>query len=195
MRSVLLASLLFFVLSFPFDVLAEDVVDTVNDTMASVEGDIPIVEGDIPIVEVDAVTSEIVADAAAPSEESIVVIVQPSTDEEVGETIGLLGKAFNSGTWPVIVGLVIMLLVWAVRRFALKTISEKWKSATPWMAAGLGLLSCIGVSLSAGTMVWWRALIDGLVSGLLASGLWELFGKHVLGKGDSAVSENLSKSE
>jgi uncharacterized membrane protein YcjF (UPF0283 family) len=109
---------------------------------------------------------------------------EPETEEEAAETVSLLVAAFNVGAWPVVVGLIIMLVVWAVRRFALKKIDEKWKKATPWVAAGLGILSCIGVSLAAGTMVWWRALIDGFVSGISASGLWELIGKHLLGKGE-----------
>lgn len=194
MCRVVLSGLFLFALSFPCHATAEDVLGVVVDADSVVSD---VAEGDVVVSLAETVVSDAVDTVvtegvsvegdpmvdAVPATEPIVVVVQPLTDEEVGETVGLLKKAFNSGTWPVVVGLVIMLLVWAVRRFALKTISERWKKATPWVAAGLGLLSCVGISLSVGTMLWWRALIDGLVSGLLASGLWELIGKHVLGKG------------
>jgi len=200
MRREVLSGLLFLVLFFPLPAIAEEVLsDVVEDVVPAASLVSDVAEG-----EVDPSVSDVAAEEAAPSvsdvaadvptaAEPIVTVVQPETEAEVEETVGLLRKAFDAGTWPVVVGLVIMLLVWAVRRFALKTISEKWKTATPWVAAGLGLLSCVGLSLAIDTMPWWRALLDGLISGLLASGLWELVGKHILGKGDTPASDASGK--
>ena len=188
MRREVLSGLLFLVLFFPLPAIAEEVLsDVVEDVVPAASLVSDVAEG-----EVDPSVSDVAADVPTAAE-PIVTVVQPETEAEVEETVGLLRKAFDAGTWPVVVGLVIMLLVWAVRRFALKTISEKWKTATPWVAAGLGLLSCVGLSLAIDTMPWWRALLDGLISGLLASGLWELVGKHILGKGDTPASDASGK--
>ena len=147
-----------------------------------------------------AATPDVVADApavVAGTGEAPAPVVevskQPETDEEAVETIGLLVAAGNAGAWPIMVGFIIMVLVWTVRRFALKTLSEKWTQAIPWVAAGLGILSCVGISLANGNLVWWKALLEGIVSGVLASGLWELIGKKTL-KASATVLPTVGES-
>lgn len=176
MRKVLMLVFLGFTLiSVP--ATAEDVVSDV--VAADVAADV--VTSDVVAADVVALDAVVVASDVTVPMVVVEIPKQPETDEEAVETVSFIVAAANAGAWPVMVGFVIMLAVWVVRRFALKTISAKWNKATPWVVAGLGILSCVGISLSAGTLIWWRALLEGVMSGLFASGLWELIGKRVLG--------------
>lgn len=100
--------------------------------------------------------------------------------EDVGEAmkdVGVLIQAAKDGNWPLFAGIIVMLIVFVLDK--LVGLKEKvGKKAMPWVAAVLGIVGTMGVSLTDASMTWWWALIQGLLAGATAVGLWELLGKH-----------------
>jgi len=79
--------------------------------------------------------------------------------------------------WPVAVGLVIALALYAANRAnLLKSVPPRY---TPAVAAVLGILSAIGAQLATG-MSWEEAIGKGFLAGAAATGFWEMALKHVL---------------
>ena len=104
----------------------------------------------------------------------------PETNEEVQETAGFLVQALKNHAWPVAVGFLLMLLVWAFNKFLKgKLTGNKW---TPWIAVGVGVLGTIGINLAIGAVFWWESLLQGFLVGTSATGFWELLFKHFLGQ-------------
>ena len=85
---------------------------------------------------------------------------------------------FKGGHWKLAIGGLIMILIWAMRKFFWTTFPTK---ALPWLALALGTLSDASRLLAAGE-VWWQALIGGLLTGGCAMLLWSTVGKAVLPK-------------
>lgn len=174
MRKLIVLSVLILFLT-PTSAFAADVVeDTSAPTeMSDVVSDVPDPSdpSDTTAEEADIVEEEVVEEPIVEDPK------QPETTEEAKETVNLIVKAFQMGAWPIGVGLIIMLLVWVANRFGLKEkVGEKW---VPWIAAGLGILSTVGIALATGSLVWWQALIQGFLSGASATGFWELVFKHI----------------
>jgi hypothetical protein len=183
-RSLFALVMVFFVLGFPALTLSDDapdassapaaVSDVTGDVVESGGGEKPAADKAeaTPATDVEKPVEE--KSAADTAEEAP---KQPESEAEAKETVGLLTSAFQSGTWPVVAGLVILLLVWVGNRFGLKErVGAKW---VPWIAAGVGVLSTVGIALAAGAVVWWQALLQGLVAGVVATGLWELVFKRL----------------
>ena len=59
------------------------------------------------------------------------------------------------------------------------------KAAKPWVAAVAGVLAAIATTVIT-TGDWLSAVLNGLVTGAAATGLWELIGKRFLKKKEDA---------
>ena len=101
----------------------------------------------------------------------------PDDPEEVILLIEQLVKAAQAGQWQLFVGLLLTLIVWILRKFnIIKFMPDK---AIPWFAAGIGMLGYLGVSLASGLALL-PAILQGLLVGAAAVGLWEMIGQHFL---------------
>lgn len=101
----------------------------------------------------------------------------PETPTEAQETFRLLIEAYKEGQWPVLSGLVIMLVIFAFNKLGLE--GKINKNYIPWVSVALGVLSTVGMSLIAGISVE-TAILQGFTTGTAAIGFWELIFKHVL---------------
>jgi hypothetical protein len=86
-------------------------------------------------------------------------------------------SALADHQWPLAVGLGISLAVYIANRFGLQNkVGAKY---VPWIAAGLGILSSIGVQLATG-IPWEEAIGKGFTAGATSVGLWEMILKNLL---------------
>jgi hypothetical protein len=127
------------------------------------------------------------AEESKKAEEAKVVdpIEPPETVTEAMEDLGILIDAAKNGNWVLFSGLLILLLIFVLDK--LVNLKERIPAkAVPWVAAGLGILSSIGVQLTA-PIPWGQAVLQGLTSGIVAVGLWELIFQHVLKKKEEST--------
>ena len=103
----------------------------------------------------------------------------PDDPEEAILLIEQLVKAAQAGQWQLFVGLLLTFIVWVLRKFNI--ISFLPSKAVPWVAAAIGMLGYLGVSLASGLALL-PAILQGLLVGAAAVGLWEMLGKHILKK-------------
>lgn len=93
-----------------------------------------------------------------------------------------ISAAFHDKNWSFVIGAILMLSIWGVRRLwsaiTKQATSDKSKKALPWIALALGVLLDISTGLVNG-IVWWKAIVSGLVSGGSAIALWESVFKHL----------------
>ena len=109
----------------------------------------------------------------------------PEDYNQAVETVSALVKAIQSKNWPVVAGLILMLLVFVANKFGLK--DKVGAKAIPWVSLVIGVFATSGMALASGVAVT-EALIQGLSAGLAAVGSWETLFKHILG-GSSASAE------
>ena len=141
--------------------LADDAVKSAD---ASIATDTPVDE---------AVSKDAVSDAEKKIDDAIKDI-----DEDPGEAINAIVEAFKEGRWGPAIGMLLMLLVWVLRKFLWKLIP---KNALPWVTLGAGCAIVITVELIAG-VTWWKTLIDGFGTSASAMALWSLLFKHLIGE-------------
>lgn len=79
--------------------------------------------------------------------------------------------AVSGGHWALVVGCVLCMVVWVIRRFVWKNVSPK---VLPWLALVIGACGCAGFSLLASPEAWLTALVLGVNGGLTAAGVWGL---------------------
>ena len=102
---------------------------------------------------------------------------QINTDAEAFDIATLAVDAFRKKQYGVFTGLMLMLIVFGLRRLrAFRRVDKKW---SPWIACGLGIVFSIGTVFAAGRPPI-TALTHGFVLGASAVGLWEMVGKHLL---------------
>jgi len=117
------------------------------------------------------------APEAAPAEEAAPEAI-PEDFNEAAEDAEELVHAIESKQWPLAIGFILMLVVFAMNKVGLK--DKVGAKAVPWVALGLAVASTVGVALSSGVAVS-TAVIQGLTAGLAAIGSWEGLFKHILG--------------
>tara|TARA_R110002110_G_scaffold16569_25_gene71697 strand:- start:2065 stop:2403 length:339 start_codon:yes stop_codon:yes gene_type:complete len=102
-----------------------------------------------------------------------------TTTATAADALSLVGdavSAFGDGNWALGVGLTLMILVVAVKRFGLlKSVPKEYM---PWAVSGLATVGAVASGLQAGRG-WWDILVSGLTVGLIAIGGWETVGKLV----------------
>ena len=102
----------------------------------------------------------------------------PEDFNEAVETTSDLVKAVQAKNWPVVAGLILMMLVFLANKFGLK--DKVGAKVVPWVALGVGVATTTGLALVSGTAVP-DAIWQGLAAGLAAVGSWETVFKHMLG--------------
>lgn len=98
-------------------------------------------------------------------------------DENPFSLFSALVQAFQAKDWGVFAAGLITLLTYLLKRTKLKDFIPL--NVWPWLAGGLAVLGAVSTNLVA-HMVWWQAILHGLLVGPAAVGLWEMVGKHVL---------------
>jgi len=88
-----------------------------------------------------------------------------------GETVNTLIGAASSSQWALLIGCVLCLVVWVIRKFVWKQVSPK---ILPWLAVVIGAAGGAGFALVANPSAWLQALILGVNGGLSAAGTWGL---------------------
>lgn len=108
---------------------------------------------------------------------------------EVADTVQQLIAAGKAGQWTLVAALVLALLVWGLRTFALQAMPKKY---VPYVVVGAGGAITFSAAIFAGgdLTVALISSISGLVLGLSSIGLWELVLKKLLKR-----DENESPSE
>lgn len=91
---------------------------------------------------------------------------------EVIESIGVIKALFDSGYYPVAVGLILLVTVFLLRKFGIEELVKNPK-ALSWLVLGLAAVSSVGISLAGGVPVP-EALYDGFLSAVTAMGGWDL---------------------
>jgi len=155
-----------------------------QDTPEPVEVEILVEDaGEAPVV-VDDVE---VGEEGLPEAPPPTPIEVPETDEEAGVLVGMLLDAISAKSWPVVAGLIMLLLVYLLRKVGLDDLVGA--KLVPWVALGMALISTVGTGLVAGVSIA-DALVQGVLAGVTAIGGWELLFKHLLGqsKGDTGES-------
>tara|TARA_Y100000310_G_scaffold345479_2_gene465471 strand:- start:3894 stop:4400 length:507 start_codon:yes stop_codon:yes gene_type:complete len=102
----------------------------------------------------------------------------PETVEDAAESLDFLVSAAKGGHWSLFLGVLLTLLVWFLTKFV-KLKERVGSKALPWVAASLGIVATVGISLSSGLPLV-EGLVQGLMTGATSVGLWELVFKHAL---------------
>ena len=124
-------------------------------------------------------TLEMASGVSATGEE---IVLPEVTPEEFEKFVDLAISAYQNGEWSILIGCILMLAVWVANKFGLK--DKIGKSLVPWVACGAGILISMAINLVQGSSIK-GALIQGLISGFSAIGLWELIFKRLLAKKSS----------
>lgn len=111
------------------------------------------------------------------AEKKILDTIEPA-DKDIEQQFDLMVQLFKEGRWGPAVGLALMLLVWALRKFIWKFVPS---NALPWVTLAAGMVATVVGELLAG-VVWWKTLIDGFATSGIAMGFWSLLFKHILGQ-------------
>lgn len=83
--------------------------------------------------------------------------------------------------WTAITGFVVLTLVYVLKRSGF--VNKLPPKYVPTVSIAFGVLLAFGDKLlTSQSAVWYQTLIQGLVAGVSATGLWELVFKHVLGE-------------
>lgn len=112
----------------------------------------------------------------------LIVIAQAVTEptgniEALSDVIKLV-NALGSHNWLYAASLLIVLIVFAVKKYALPGVDSKW---LPLISNGLGVAVALAANLSAATPAGWLAtVLGGIFMGTSASGFWSLIGKHIV---------------
>lgn len=152
MKKIVLVSVL------PFLLLASNVL-AVDGGPTVTAGD-PVVTTVTPVEEAEKVIDTAIADI----------------DADPGAAINMLVQMAKEGRWGPFAGLLVMLLIWVLRKFIWKLIP---KSALPWVTLAAGMLVTGAIGFSMGT-VWWKVLIDAFATSGIAMGFWSLLFKHFM---------------
>jgi hypothetical protein len=99
-------------------------------------------------------------------------VVNPDNPSEIW---AFISRAFTGKQWGAFAAGILMFLVWGVKLFLPKIPKEH----LPIVAAALGMVTSVAISLSLG-WIWYKALINGLLIGGAAIGFWELLSKYIL---------------
>jgi hypothetical protein len=112
-----------------------------------------------------------VADAEKPIDGATETI-----DNDPGAAVNQLIQLAKEGRWGPFVGLLVMFLIWALRKFIWKLIP---KNVLPWVTLGAGMLATGAIELGLG-VTWWKVLIDAFATSGIAMGFWSLLFKHFM---------------
>jgi len=136
------------------------------------------------VVKAEAKADEAKADEAKADEaKAEAKPAEPETASEAWAIGKMMIEAFKSKNWGLAVGLLLMLLVFVLRKTPV--LAKVPTKAMPWVAAALGIVGSVSTGLASGVL-WYEALIHGVFLGAAATGLWEMIFKHVGKKAPAA---------
>lgn len=104
-------------------------------------------------------------------------VVPPETVDGATSLIPKLIEAVVAGNYSIAGGIVLMVLMVAVRQYAL----PKWglkSDVLPIVTALIAALASVGLSMTNGVPAA-QAAVSGLTMALLAGGAWSLIGKYL----------------
>lgn len=153
--------------------------DTTPDVVEVVEAEDVALDAEEVVEEAPA--EEASGEGEGSAEEVVVIEEVPESYDDVEEAFMALLAAGKAGNWSVFAGLLLMILVWGGRKFLFPRLKGQ---ALAWASAGFGTVAFVGIALAAGTPIV-SALVTGLMTGAMATGLWELVGRATLGRSDS----------
>ena len=119
----------------------------------------------------------------AETEQPIGIIAASETNVEVPEgndvqealELGMqMLEAVQAGKFQLVLGLLLMMAIWAMRTFWGTFPSD----AVPWITAGIATIGAAAVGMISG-WPWEKILTDALTVSTSAGGLWSLIGKHI----------------
>ena len=128
-------------------------------------------------------TTVVKAEAKADEAKAEAKPAEPETASEAWAIGKMMIEAFKSKNWGLAVGLLLMLLVFVLRKTPV--LAKVPTKAMPWVAAALGIVGSVSTGLASGVL-WYEALIHGVFLGAAATGLWEMIFKHVGKKAPAA---------
>ena len=102
----------------------------------------------------------------------------PETIEEASAFLGLLIQAIMDKNYVIAGGILLMIALIPVKEHVLPklNISEK---LMPLVSLVAGVLAQAGYSLAMGEFDSGRAIVDGIITGAFASGIWDFAGKYL----------------
>ena len=110
-------------------------------------------------------------------------------DENLVKEADTLVQMIEEGRWGPLVGLILMFLIWALRKYIWKLIP---KNVLPWVTLGVGILTTGATELILG-VTWWKVLIDSFTTSASAMALWSLIFKRFM-KPKEATEESKTES-
>ena len=90
-----------------------------------------------------------------------------------GDVVNTLIQAAGASQWAMLIGCVLCLVVWVIRKFVWKQVSAK---ILPWLAVAIGACGGAGFALVDNPANWIMAVVLGINGGLSAAGTWGLLG-------------------
>ena len=117
--------------------------------------------------------------------ESSASATEIQSDSQAVGVVGQMMEAGRSGKWNLVAALVLMLLVYGLKKKGM--LNKVPAEHIPTVTLALGLASGLIPQLMAVHPDWLMGIVSGMGSGLGASGLWEVAGKRTLVKKVSVV--------
>jgi hypothetical protein len=159
--------------AFAQDAGPTDTVDAVSNVLESSATDT--VEQSVApdVIAADVVEAAPAAPSTTPTEPTV---APPETDEQAIGMVGDLIAAAKGGQWFVFAGFLLMIVIYAIRRFGL--LGKLPSSALPWVTLVLGCITFVSMGLASG-MTFGGSLLLGFLTSSAAALLWDAVGKHV----------------
>lgn len=111
----------------------------------------------------------------------------PPPDVDAAAWAKLLYAAVTSHSWGVVTGLVLIAIVYPLRRFGPSLFKSKLGGLV--LAFFVSLCATLGVAFAAGARVDFALIVGALTTAATAAGLWEWLKAHVPGvEGAAAAS-------
>jgi hypothetical protein len=107
-------------------------------------------------------------------------VTEIHSDSQAADAVGQMMEAGRSGKWNLVAALVLMLLVYGLKKKGM--LNKVPAEHIPTVTLALGLASGLIPQLIAANPDWLMGIVSGVGSGLGASGLWEVAGKRALVK-------------
>lgn len=102
------------------------------------------------------------------------------TDDVVVKGVGLLFKAVEDKDYQLASALLLMIVVWALRKSLAKQIAEGNSDRLAWIGLAIAVLTGVSVNLMNPSIPLHHAVATGVLIGLSAPGAWTLIGKHLV---------------
>lgn len=114
----------------------------------------------------------------------------PSPDADLAGWAGLLYTAFTSKAWSVLVGLVLVGLVYPIRRFGPSLFKTQFGGLV--IAFLLSLCGTLGGALAVHVAFSWALVASSFATAATAAGVWEWIKDHIPGVAPAAAKASVT---